>query len=238
VLGTFGTLPTSFGPDTAVNYEIGIKTDIIEDILRVDAAVFRIDWEDIQLLTSDGIVNGNINGGSAQSQGVEWTATFTPTAGLTVLWAGAYTDAELTSNTDPPLPAPQVTGGLSGDPLPNAPEWTSSFDVDYEWPVFSNAQAFVGGTWRYIGERYSGFSLAVASVTGDTQVELPAYSVFDLRAGVDFEHFAVELFAKNVSNELEPVTFGGFGSLPPGAPNGEASVLRPRTVGVSLTARF
>lgn len=238
VLGTFGTLPTSFGPDTAVNYELGVKTDLFSDMLRLDVAVFRIDWEDIQLLTSDGIVNGNINGGSAQSQGVEWTATFRPSQGLTVLWAGAYTDAELTANTDPPLPAPQVTGGLSGDPLPNSPLWTSSVDVDYEWAVFGDARAYVGGTWRYIGERYSGFSLGLLADIGDTQVELPAYDVIDLRGGVDFDTWALELFAKNVGDERDPLTFGGYGSVPPGPINGEASVLRPRTIGVSVSARF
>ena len=37
----------------ATNYELGIKTDFFDGMLRLDAAVFFIDWEDIQLLVSD-----------------------------------------------------------------------------------------------------------------------------------------------------------------------------------------
>ena len=46
------------------------------------------------------------------------------------------------------------------------------------------------------------------------QVELPSYDVIDLRAGVDFERFTIELFAKNVTDEYALVTFGGYPITP------------------------
>ena len=78
-------------------------------------------------------------------------------------------------------------------------------------------------------------------VFGAGQVELPSYDVIDLRAGVDFERFTIELFAKNVTDEYALVTFGAFGQTPTGPsglPNGAAAVLRPRTIGLSLSTRF
>jgi len=240
VASPFGnTLPATFDSDTATNYELGIKTDFFDGMLRLDAAVFYIDWEDIQLLTFDGAVAGNNNGGTAESQGVEWAATLSPADGLSIVWSGAYTDAELTSDTDPPGAPLVLTGGEDGDSLPNVPEWSSSLDIDYEWDVFTDATAFVGGSWRYVGDQMTGFSTELLGAFGDPQIELPSYDVIDLRAGVDFERFTIELYAKNVTDEHAVLSFANFGQVPPGAPpNGTAAVLRPRTVGLSLSARF
>jgi len=228
VLSQFGTIPPTFDPDEAVNYELGVKTDFFGGMLRLDAAAYFIDWDDIQLLIFDGVVSGNGNGGTAESKGLEWTATLLPVDGLSIQWSGAYNEAELTSDTDPVL-----VGAVDGDPLPYSPEWTSSLDIDYEWDVFTDASAYVGGGWRFIDDQITGF--------GPGQVELPSYDVIDLRAGVDFERFTIELYAKNVTDEYALVTFGGFGSIPTspsGLPNGAAAVLRPRTIGLALSARF
>ena len=100
--------------------------------------------------------------------------------------------------------------------------------------MFTDATAYVGGGWRFVDE--------LAHRLRPGQVELPSYDVIDLRAGVDFERFSVELFAKNVTDEYALVSFGGFGQLhrtmTPGLLNGAAAVLRPRTIGLVLSARF
>lgn len=233
ILGVPSVIPPTFEPDETTNYEIGIKTDIIPGLLRLDAAAFHIDWRDIQLLVFDGAVAGNANGGSARSQGLEWAATFTPTPALTIVWSGAYTDAQLTSDTDP-----IVVGGVDGDPLPYVPEWASTLDVSYEWSAFGDARAHVGGAWRYVGEQSNGFPGVGGILFGADQITLPSYNIFDLRAGIDFERFSIDLFAKNLTDERAVTQFGGFGQTLPDAPNGAAVIVRPRTIGVGLTARF
>ncbi len=232
LVGIASIIPPTYDPDETINYEIGIKTDLINGLLRLDAAVFHIDWSDIQLLVFDGVISGNANGGSAVSEGVEWTATLTPNNALTVTWSGAYTDARLTSDTDP-----IVVGGVDGDPLPYSPEWASTLDVNYEFAAFG-ADAYVGGSWRYVGEQSTGFPGVGGFLYGADQIELPSYDLIDLRAGLDFESFAVELFAKNVTDERAVTQFGGFGETLPDAPNGAATITRPRTVGVSQTTSF
>ncbi|HYD86133.1 MAG TPA: TonB-dependent receptor [Vitreimonas sp.] len=236
ILGAPSVIPTTFDPDQTINYEIGVKTDLVDGLLRVDAAAFHIEWSDIQLLVFDGAVSGNANGGGAESQGVEWTTTLTPSDALTVVWSGAYTNTQLTDDTDP-----IVVGGQDGDPLPYAPEWASTVDVSYEWTVFGNADAHLGGAWRYVGEQSTGFPGVGGFLYGAEQIELPSYNLLDLRAGVDFETFSLELFAKNVTDERAVTQFGGFGETLPdnvGLPNGAAVLVRPRTIGVSLTANF
>jgi iron complex outermembrane receptor protein len=233
ILGVPSVIPPTFGPDQTTNYEIGVKVDLIEGLLRLDAAAFHIDWEDIQLLVFDGAVAGNANGGGAESQGVEWSATLTPSDALTVVWSGAYTDAQLTDDTDP-----IVVGGAVGDPLPYAPEWASTLDVTYEWTAFGDNTAHVGGAWRYVGEQSTGFPGVGGILFGAEQIELPSYNILDLRAGVEFDAFSLDVFARNVTDERAVTQFGGFGQTLPDAPNGSAVLVRPRTIGVSLSARF
>lgn len=236
ILGAPSVIPATFDPDETTNYELGIKTDLIDGLLRLDAAAFHIDWTDIQLLVFDGAVSGNANGGGAETQGVEWTATLTPSDALTIAWSGAYTETELTDDTDP-----IVVGGVAGDPLPYAPEWASTLDVSYEWTVFGDAIANIGGAWRYVGEQSTGFPGVGGFLYGAEQIQLPSYNLIDLRGGIDFGAYSVALFAKNLTDERAVTQFGGFGETLPdnlGDPNGAAVLVRPRTIGLSLTANF
>jgi iron complex outermembrane recepter protein len=227
-------LPAIYEADTLTNYEIGLKSDIIDNLLRLDIAAFRIDWEDmhVQVLHPAGI-GGNGNADTATSQGVEWEAILTPLDGLTMRWSGAYTNAELTAD------APLVNGlqtlgpqAVDGAALPDTPEWATTLSADYEWTAFGDATAYVGGDVRYTGERLSGFTVTGPAGPARSRVELPNYTIVDLRAGVDFERFGLEFFARNVGNDDTPTSFGG--AL--GATN--ATVTRPRTIGLSVSANF
>lgn len=236
ILGIPSVIPATFDPDETTNYEVGVKTDLIDGLLSLDAAAYHIDWSDIQLLVFDGAVSGNANGGGAESEGVEWSLAFTPSDALTIAWTGAYTNAQLTDDTDP-----IVVGGLAGDPLPYAPEWANTVDVNYEWPVFGDATANLGGAWRTVGTQSTAFPGVGGFLNGAQQIELPGYTIIDLRAGIDFDTFSIALFAKNLTDRRAITQFGGFGETLPdvtGRPNGAAVLVRPRTFGVSLTANF
>lgn len=227
-----GVIPSTFDPDTLTSYEAGLKADLVPNVLRFDVSAFRVDWKDIQLLFLDSSgVGGTSNGGTARSQGVEWTATLTPLHGLTAVWTGAYTDAELTE-------AAPALYAADGAALPYVPKWATTLNVDYQWAAFGDATAYVGATARYIGERSSAYGALNFLLLGDPQVDLPSNTQVDLRAGVDFDRYGIEVFARNIGNEDAPLTFSGFTQTAPNALNGAATVPRPQTIGVELTARF
>lgn len=229
----FPPLPATYEADTLTNYELGVKSDLIDNLLRLDVALFRIDWEDMHAFVTAGGIGGNGNADTATSQGVEWEATLTPFDGLSVRWSGAYTNAKLTADA-PLINGLQTLGpqAVDGAPLPYAPEWASTLSVDYEWDVFAGASAYVGGDVRYTGERTGPFSGPDPLGDIESRVELPAYTIVDLRAGIDFERFGVGFFARNVGNDDSPISFGGaYGA-------DQASVTRPRTIGVELSAKF
>jgi iron complex outermembrane recepter protein len=225
--GTPAGTPTTYDSDELTNYEIGLKTANAEGTLSLDIAAFYLDWDKIQLFAVVNNVGINANGGKAVSKGVEFAATARSQGGFSASFTGAYTDAHLSEDTDP------VVGGLDGDPLPFVPEWSLGLGGDYEWSAFTSATAYVGGQVSYTGDRTADFSNRDAN--GDIR-EADAYTTVDLRAGVVWDRWSIELYGKNVTNEEGITDISAPGAFPNGAAG--LSVIRPRTIGLSLGARF
>ena len=179
--------PATYDSDELTNYEVGIRTGNGSGSFSLDVAAFFLDWEDIQLFQVVNDFGVNANGGTAESKGIEFTATARATDGLSFSLTGAYIDAELTEDTDPDGagPTPDLVGGFDGDPLPFVPELTLGLSGDYEWSVFGDSTAYVGAQVSYTGERTASFADRV-DLTDPTSPlrELDSYTTVDLRGGV------------------------------------------------------
>lgn len=219
-------VPTSFNSDTLINYELGFKGDLDGGRISLDADAFYINWDSIQLLTVVAGFGVNGNGGTAESKGFEWDLSWEPVDSLTLRLAGAYVDAYLTADTDPLL-----LGAKSGDPLPYVPKWSASLDANYRFNPMGDFVPFVGGSWRYTGERYSGFDASFG------QTKLPSYSQFDLRAGVDRDGWALEFYAKNIT-DARGISSTGTGGSAASAAAPTIFIIRPRVVGLRLSGHI
>jgi iron complex outermembrane receptor protein len=219
-------VPREYGADKTTNVELGIRSTQLDGRLSIDVAAFYVDWKDIQLLEVIDTFGVDANGGKARSQGLEWTFSYIPASGLTLTWVGAFTDAELTS------PAPAVNGE-PGDPLPWAPKWGTSLDGQYEWPAFGSYKGFVGGTWSYVGTRSTDFASSIGTVP--TQVGLPHYDTVAARAGLENDRYTVQVYGKNLGDSRGITDYASSGA--PGL-GGQASVIQPRTFGVTLSVKF
>lgn len=219
-------IPATFKSDTLVNYEVGVKTEGLDGRLALDADVFDIKWNGIQLLTVVENFGVNGNGGSATSKGLEGDLSWIPVDRLTLRVGGAYTRARLTSNTDPIL-----VGALSGEPLPYIPDWSGSANADYTFFRAGDVSAFAGAGWRYTGAREAGFDPALGR-TG-----LPTDSEFDLHAGATRGRWQLEVYAKNITDERGIVELDtGTSAVSNAAPVVEVD--QPRTIGLTLTGSF
>jgi iron complex outermembrane receptor protein len=221
-------VPSNFKPDKLTNYEIGYKSSWLEGNLTFDLSAFRINWQDIQIETNYSGVTSNGNGGSARSDGFEAGIRWIPVAGLTLATNIAATDARLTQD------APGVNG-RSGDQLPNVPKWSGSLSGDYEFALTTGVRAFVGATAQYMDARQSGF--VTGSPADFVRPVLPSYTSVNLRAGLTRQSWDIEVYAKNVSNER------GFNNMTSLNLSGysnpfTASVIQPRTLGVSIRTSF
>ena len=219
--------PGSYDSDELTSYEVGLKSTSADGRFALDVTAFFLDWEDIQLFAQVNGIGINANGGTAESKGFEFAASFMPADGLTLSANGAYTDAYLTQDTDP------IVGGLDGDALPFVPEWSFGLDADYNWTVMGNKTAFVGGNLSFVDDRPVNFGNRDAD---GNVIRIDSYTTLNLRAGIDFDTWSIEVYGRNVTNEegyndLEPV-----GALPNGAIG--LSLIRPQTFGVSLGIRF
>lgn len=217
-------LPASFRSSSTTNAEIGLKGSAANGRISYDFDVFNVNWHDIQLFAIFGNLEGITNGGKARSRGFEGSVSYSPIRQLTLSLNGAYTDARLTQDT------PASVGGFSGDRLPESPHFSGTLSADYERPLWGQVSGFGGIDWHYSGDR-----LSELLATSPRQT-LPSYSMVDLRAGVRVREYDITAYVKNVGDvraisSLSPETIHGVAAE-------SAFIQTPRTVGVTLAAKF
>jgi iron complex outermembrane receptor protein len=227
-------VPTSYKSDSTVNYEVGIKSIMLDNRLSADVDAFLIKWKSIQLFEFVDAFGINANGGTATSKGLEWTFALTPVEGLNFTLAGAYVDAYLTAD------AP-AAGGLSGEQLPYAPKWSNSLDGSYTWRVSAGYHAFAGATWSYIGARANDFAASATVVNNaivfvpNPRVDLGGYNTLNLRAGLDSGRWSLELYCKNLADSRGLTYYTSQGTANFG---GALGIQQPRTVGATIDLRL
>ncbi len=215
--------PFSYNADKNQSYEAGIKTSFDDGKVRLDAAVFYVDWRDIQVFE---VINGygvDGNGGKAQSEGFEWEWTWVPIQGLTLSWNGADTNASLTTD------APGIFG-KKGDSLPMVPKWSTALDGEYDWQAWSDGVAFVGGTLAYQTSVSTDFDSS-----GLGRERLPGYDTLDLRAGVEVDRTRFEVWGKNITNSHAYTAFGGNGGA---TDYTSVGIIQPATWGFTISKKF
>ena len=233
-----GTQKPPFRSDSIVNYELGYKGLVRAANLDVTAALFRIEWRDIQLTATDPTYAFTYytNGGKAHTQGVELEAGWHPAAGLRL---GANLTA-MQARLDQDVPE---IGGRSGDDIPFTPKFSAGLMADYAWTI-GRGQASVGASVVHTGERNVVFSHQVPAPLVPTIAAptLPAYDQLDLRGSYAFGDWTLSLFVKNALNKRGLLSYNGNLAVPNLAtgeisPAGVATTT-PRTVTASLRVDF
>jgi iron complex outermembrane recepter protein len=218
-------LPETFHSSTTTNYEVGIKGAAMDGRLNYDFDVFDVEWSDIQLVAEVDGLYGLTNGGAARSRGVESAVSFAPFQGLSLGANAAYTDARLTQNT------PASVGGMAGDRLPDSPFLSGGFSGSYQHPLSSAIVGFGGVDWHYTGNRLSEF------VVGAPRQIFPSYSMVDLRAGVRVKTYELTLYVKNAADSRGISELSAETAIN-GANAYSASVITPRTIGLTLSGKY
>jgi len=114
-----GDSVVAFDPEINTAYELGIKSTLLDDRMRINAATYFSDYQDLQV-QSESIAGIFIaNAASAETKGVELELTYMATPDLTLTANYAFLDAEFTE------------GELTGNLLTYAPESSYSVSVNY-----------------------------------------------------------------------------------------------------------
>lgn len=214
---------STFEADRLQSYEAGLKVSSNDRRLSADAALYYINWDNMQVIDANNGFGAVANAGTARSLGAELTLTALPIPQLALVGAFAYIDAELTEN------APDV-GGQKGDPLPNTPDFTASVSADYSFDAFGHASS-VGALLRYVDDRVSGFP-----ENNYPPFDLSSYTTFDLRGSMAFGPALARVYVRNLFDERGQLSAStvltGLGGP------AQVDIMQPRTIGVSVDWNF
>ena len=212
----------AFGEEFAWHGEAGVKSTALNGRVRFGAALFMIDWEDLQLNLPNQLSPGQFyiaNVGSASSRGFELEMNARALPGLDLFGSFGYTHARFGDNTS--------SNGLdvSDNVIPNTPDYTATLAAHMSRGLNSALDVYGHGEVVFYGAfKYDDANLA----------EQEAYSLANFRAGVESRYFFAEGWIRNAfDTNYIPVAFAfpsqsGF--------LGESG--RPRTFGITAGVRF
>jgi len=220
---------TPFDPEEATNYEIGFKTDLLDNRMRLNADVFYMDYKDLQVTQTNAACLCNItdNAASAEIKGVEAEFQFAATERLRLSLAGSYVDATYKDFIESAInPSTGQRLDSSGNRLQRTPETQVTGGVDLTLPLGQMGDALnfrVNYTWQ--GDMFW---------ATDNIAKEDAYGLLDARVALSppSSPWAVALWGKNVTDELYRVNIISF--------FGEevSQFAAPRTYGVDFSWKF
>jgi iron complex outermembrane recepter protein len=217
-------------PETANDYELGLKSTLLDQQLLVDVNLFWTDVKDYQATQLDETTPGVFvqtlsNIGGVRTRGVETEVTAKPVDWFAFDLNASYNDAVYTSYSNAPCSvestlAGQITCNLTGEQVVGAPKWVVNPDISVNHSLGGgvNGYALAGYSWRS-----SFFGTSDNSDYG----RVNAYGLVNLRLGVrgdlgsnkwDFSLWANNALDKRyLVGGLSGATFRAY-SLFPGTP--------------------
>ncbi len=217
-----------YDPETVDNYELGFKSEWPNQGLRLNGAMFYMDYQDKQEeigLPSDGATGQRItvfNAATATMQGVELELQAILTEDLSVRANIGYLDSEYDEFSF--VGASGLTD-LSGLDFRRAPELTGSLDVTYEWQI-GGGNAWVRGAYHFLGEHF-------VEQTNRAELENDDQQLLDLSVNYATNGLQVSLFGRNLTDEdgyAHGLNVSGLWAY--------ASPRAPRTWGAEVTYSF
>ena len=213
-----------YGEEQTLNIEGGFKSAWAGGRVTANAAVFFIDWNDLQLNLPNPFVPAQFyiaNVGGASSRGVEIEVVGRPTPDVAVFSSFGYTHARFDDGTS-------LSGtDISDNELPNTP--------DYSFTIGTQLSRELTGTVTLYG-RAELTAYGAFHYDDRNTVSQDTFSLANFRAGARGGRLFAEAWIKNAfDTRYVPLAFPYLGFAPSGfiGENG-----RPRTFGISGGVTF
>jgi outer membrane receptor protein involved in Fe transport len=214
--------------DKLSNYEFGAKGALLDGTLSFDAAVYYLDWKDIQQnvnVTINGILYAStINGASASGVGVDLGLTARPWDGLQMGVTFSWNDLALDEPTVTQTATGPVTLFGKGSRVAFSPEYNASAFLAYSLPVGSSGyQAEFSAAAVYSSEIIARLLVAGASRYFESDDPLTARARIAL---VSPNNWTLSLYSENLTDY--------DGVVQPPIESARQFRLRPRTIGLQF----
>ncbi len=201
-----GTFPP-YTSDFLTNFELGWKTEWLDNTLRLNGAFFYERWEDFQFsfLGENGLTNIT-NAGAADMFGVEADFLWVPTDQFTLAGGFSLIDADLTEDfcvsldaNGEPLPealCPPSEFAPSGTRLPVTASFKTNLTARYEFNAWT-LPSFLQSSLVYNGNVRPELLPADSAAVGKQD----AYVTVDVSAGINYGNASLEVFLDNAFDE-------------------------------------
>ncbi|NOX69105.1 MAG: TonB-dependent receptor [Gammaproteobacteria bacterium] len=233
-----GLVPQRYDPDTMTNYEVGFKSQWLDDRLLINVSVFDMIWDDIQIsqfsVGGRWWLRGTINGGKGEAKGAEITTTWNTTENLTLQFSAFFNDAKYTEDI---VRFSDVV--LAGSPMTWSADRKYNASIDYTINDVFGGNLWLRYDYYYESEKWDTLNNIVANNRSGL---VPAYSISNAQIGLSRESgWDVTLIAYNVwdqraVNWLVTNTNGAFFGDTRFA--NDRTYAAPRTVGLNFSKRF
>ena len=232
-----------FDEETVTAYEAGLRSDLLDGRMQFNATAYFAQYENLQISQFDGTIGFNVgNAGETEVAGVDLDTRIALTDALTLSAGLSYLDFEYTdfrrgNCAFGETPDGDVVDGVqlcdyTGRRGRFTPEMTGFARLDYVRPMQNGVDFVSTLNVGYTGEHNIHDNL-------DSDGEVEAYTLVDLRIGLDAERWGVALVGRNLLDE-EILTFSAnvpFASSV-GANTHYSVPLRPQVFGVQGSLRF
>jgi iron complex outermembrane receptor protein len=190
----------SYKEENVLSYEAGIKSDWLDNHLRLNLAFYLQDYKDIQLVALTANETGSLstkfsNAADATIKGLEFEMAAAPVDNLTLAVTAAWTDAGYDKFLEPTAD-PDIFNDRSDELFQRIPDWTYSIHGTYVVP-FDSGDLTISGLWAWQDQIH--FS-KVAYLTGNTQ---PSVGTLDARISFELHESGLTfaLWGKNLTDK-------------------------------------
>jgi iron complex outermembrane receptor protein len=244
----FSNAITTADSEILDSFEIGVKSQLLDNRVRLNVSVYTLSIDDQQLTAGSGVANANvlINADKTKGQGLEIDAEWAATENLNLSLGVSYNDTEIDDSELSVLPCGAETspdGGVTisnctvfdppgsfagsvsidGNDLPRAPEWMYNFVLRYTKPL-TNGDFYFQTDWVYRSD-FSMFLYDSAEFHADSFTE------GGLNIGYVTDRYEVAVYGRNITDELKLIAAIDFNNF-------EGIINEPQTYGLEVTFRF
>ncbi|MDA7767522.1 TonB-dependent receptor [Porticoccaceae bacterium] len=202
--GILGADPT-FRAELLDSFELGVKSELLDNRLRLNVALFDMEMEDFQILEFTGAAFKTFNVDKAVSKGFEIESLWAPTDEFQMAASWTRADARYPDDCDSNKPnAPASVKTLCGYALTSAPKDSASLSLTYNSLIDSADLAYsvsISGQWqddKRTGTQAIGAAGPLAFDIQKAHTKVGArFTLSDIEAS-----WILELWGNNLTNEI------------------------------------
>jgi len=221
--------PSTFSPDSLWNFEAGSKNTLFDRRVTFNASAYVIKWKDVQVFNRlPCTYYFTENAGKIRSEGLELESFFKLSRQASF---GVSASFNHSTATDPVITGVAAQSIPEGARVPYAPKFAATAVANYSIPLGAAQEIALSANYAYRGESYTNFAASQGSYS-----RIPSSNT--LNATIVYRTGAYEfgLFGTNLTNgaKISDITTNTI-AIQPGD---NLYMIRPRTVGLRVKARF